>query len=328
MTNKCKERWDKLTEEEVEPIQEKEEKRKIKLISEIDDLLAIQGQYYIKGQLKEALDLADQIIELARTESLESFIKEQEQLIAKIKGILKKREEEKRGKLIAQLKSELVKLEVKFNKAFKTEDFSEVEVILNNAKKHLFELNDEKTSLKWRELENEYIDAKARKEIIEKVLKLIEESSDLKANFQFDDLKLRLAYLIKQVQDKDITDYLEKLKAIEKEIIVAEESHNNTLNNIKNLSEKITTQREKKEFRSATKSCEDLIELATSINKKDIIEEYSSILTELKADLEFEDLKESIKKLNDHGLNSLKNGKIQTSIEKFKQIQDTLKKYI
>ena len=152
--------------------EEKEEKRKIKLISEIDDLLAIQGQYYIKGQLKEALDLADQIIELAATENLESFIKEQEQLIARIRGILKKREEEKRGQLIAQLKSELAKHELEYNKAFKAENFSSIELILNNAKKPLFELSDEKASLKWRTFENEYIDAKARKEIIEEVLKL------------------------------------------------------------------------------------------------------------------------------------------------------------
>lgn len=328
MINKYKERWDKLTAEEVEPIEEKEEKRKIRLISEIDDLLAIQGQYYIKGQLKEALDLADQIIELAETENLGSFIREQEQLIARIRGILKKRDEEKRGKLIAQLKSELVKLELEYHKAFKAEDFSKIEIILNNAKKPLFELSDEKTSLKWRNFENEYIDTKARKEIIEEVLKLIKESSKLKGNFQFEDLKLRLTYLIEQVQDKDIKDYIEKLREIEKETIVAEDSYKETQTKIKEISEKISVQRERKEFQSAIKNCEELIELAKSIKMKEKVKKYSTILTELKTDLEYEELKEFIIKLNDQGLNSLKNGKIQTSIEKFKQIQDTLKKHI
>ena len=317
-----------MTEGEVKPIKEKEEKRKIKLISQIDDLLAIQGQYYMKGQLKEALDLADQIIELAETESLESFIREQEDLITRIKGILKKREEEKRGQLIGQIKSELAKLEVDFNKAFKVEDFSRVELILNNAKKPLFELSDEKASLKWRKFENEYIDTKARKGIIKQVLKLIKESSELKANFQFEDLKLRLTYLIEQVQDKDIKDYLEKLREIEKETIAAEDSYKNTQNKIKQISEKITVERERKEFQSAIKNCEELIELAKSINKKDKVEKYSAIITELKTDLEFEELKESIRKLNDQGLGSLKNGKIQTSIEKFKQIKDALNKYV
>ena len=328
MINKYKERWDKLTAEEVEPIEEKEEKRKIRLISEIDDLLAIQGQYYIKGQLKEALDLADQIIELAETENLGSFIREQEQLIARIRGILKKRDEEKRGKLIAQLKSELVKLELEYHKAFKAEDFSKIEIILNNAKKPLFELSDEKTSLKWRNFENEYIDTKARKEIIEEVLKLIKESSKLKGNFQFEDLKLRLTYLIEQVQDKDIKDYIEKLREIEKETIVAEDSYKETQTKIKEISEKISVQRERKEFQSAIKNCEELIELAKSIKMKEKVKKYSTILTELKTDLEYEELKEFIIKLNDQGLNSLKSGKILISIEKFKQIQDTLKKHI
>ncbi|MBA7555488.1 hypothetical protein ES705_48152 [subsurface metagenome] len=257
-----------------------------------------------------------------------SFIREQEQLIARIRGILKKRDEEKRGKLIAQLKSELVKLELEYHKAFKAEDFSKIEIILNNAKKPLFELSDEKTSLKWRNFENEYIDTKARKEIIEEVLKLIKESSKLKGNFQFEDLKLRLTYLIEQVQDKDIKDYIEKLREIEKETIVAEDSYKETQTNIKEISEKISVQRERKEFQSAIKNCEELIELAKSIKMKEKVKKYSTILTELKTDLEYEELKEFIIKLNDQGLNSLKNGKIQTSIEKFKQIQDTLKKHI
>lgn len=317
-----------MTEEEVKPIKEKEEKRKIKVISEIDDLLAIQGQYYIKGQLKDALGLADKITELAETESLESFIREQEQLIARIKGILKKREEEKRGKFINQLKTELTKLETKFNNAFKAEDFITVEQIINDAKKPLFELSDENITLKWREFENKYIDAKARKEIIEEVLKLIKERSDLITNFQFEDFRLRLTYLKKQVQDKDIKDYGEKLRDMEKELIVAEESYKNVQEKIKGISEKISIQRKSKEFKSAIKNCEDLLELATSINRKGIVEEYSSILSDLKADLEFEELKEFIKKLNDQGLYSLKIGEIQTSIEKFKKIQDTIKKYI
>jgi len=59
-----------LTEEKTEHIEEKEEKRKIMVISEIDDKLAVQGQSVMKGQLKEALDLADQIINLAKTENL------------------------------------------------------------------------------------------------------------------------------------------------------------------------------------------------------------------------------------------------------------------
>ena len=74
-------------------LEEKEEKRKIRIISQIDDFIAIQGQAYMKGQLKEVLSYADQIISLAKPEDLQSFIREQEDLIARVKGNLKQREE-------------------------------------------------------------------------------------------------------------------------------------------------------------------------------------------------------------------------------------------
>ena len=100
-----------MTEENTEQIEEKEEKRKIKVISEIDDKIGIQGQAFMKGQFKEALGLADQIIELAKTENLTSFIIEQEQLIARIKGIIKDREEKERQKVLVDLLKESKKLE-------------------------------------------------------------------------------------------------------------------------------------------------------------------------------------------------------------------------
>ena len=88
--------------EETEVEEEKEEKRKIRIIEQIDDHLAIQGQAYMKGQLKETLSLAYEIIELAKPEGLKSFIKEQEDLITRIKKLLKEREEKEREKIRAE----------------------------------------------------------------------------------------------------------------------------------------------------------------------------------------------------------------------------------
>ena len=317
-----------MTEGEVEPIEEKEEKRKINIISQIDDLLAIQGQDYMKGKLKEALDLSDRIIELAKTENLEGFIKDQKDLIARIKGIFKKREQEKREKIISQLKSQLRKLEIEFQKAFKTEDFPAIELILNNAKKPLFELADEKINLKWREFKNKYRKTKVRKEIIEKVLDLIKESSTLKANFQFEELKLRLTYLIEQVQNNDIKDYLEKLREIEKETEETEDNYKTIRNKIRQISEGLPGQRERKELQLAIEKCQELIDLAKSIKMDEIVEEYSIIAKEIKINLDFEELKGTIKTLNDQGIASLKIGNLDTSINKFKKIHDILKKYV
>jgi len=94
-----------------------------------------------------------------------------------------------------------------------------------------------------------------------------------------------------------------------------------TLRKIDTLKTKLENLIDSEDYANAIKTSEEIIVLANKI-------EDDAVLTELKAELEFEELKEFIKKLNDKGLNSLKNGKIQTSIENFKQIQDTLKKHI
>jgi len=176
----------KMVEEEVSATKEKEEKRKIKVISKIDDLIAIQGQCYMKGQLKETLDLADQIIELAKTENLTSFIREQEELIAKILNLQKQREDKEREKIRLELNKELIKLESAYSNALKFEDFLKIEEIFKEANKFLMQHDDEKIKGKWDNFEKDYLIAKARKDIIEEISRLIKESSMLKKNFQFE----------------------------------------------------------------------------------------------------------------------------------------------
>ncbi|MHA2390700.1 MAG: hypothetical protein ACXAEX_01920 [Promethearchaeota archaeon] len=317
-----------MTAKEAKLIKEKEEKRKIKAVSQIDDLIANQGQYYLKGQLHDALDLAERIIEFAEKEDLTSFIRDQEQFIAKIKGLLQKKEEKEREKIISLLMSELNKLEEDFNSAFVVEDFSKIETILINAKKTLVEIGKEKSTLKWKNLELKYSEAKARKEIITEVLKLIKESSELKDNFLFEELKLRLTYLINQVKEKGINDYLDKLKEIEKETLNAENSYRQIRADINDLAEIISIKQKKGEFKLAIRSCEKLLTLAISINLKDKVEDYSERLIHLKDELEFEELKREVIKFSDAGLGLLKKGKFLTSLEKFNKIKETLEKYV
>jgi len=305
-----------------------EKRRKISVISQIDDLLAIQGQDYMKGQLKEALALADQIIELAQSENLTSFIKEQEELIAKIKKLMERREQEKRQKVVLKLKLELKKLEIDFKRASKSEDYSETDQILKDTKKFLIELGDNETSLHWKSLEKEYLDTRARKEINEEILRLIEDSTELQEKFLFSELKLRLTYLLKQVEEKGLTGYLEKLKKIEEETISAENTYNTIKGNIQEISEKIAEQQENKEFQSAIVYCEELIQLAKSINNKEIEEEYLILLKDLNEGAEFEYLKKDIIKLNEEGLSLLKRGEIQISLKKFKLIHEKLVKQV
>ena len=320
-------------------VKEKEEKRKIRVISEIDDLLGIQGQAYMKGQLKEALEYAEAIIDLATPENLQSFISEQRDLVAKIKGLQEEREEKERIRLrkeqiklklerIKKLKADLQQLESEFNEVFQTEDFLKAIEIIENAKILLSKLKNEKFKKIWDDLEKKCSDAKIRKEIVKIADELIEESSELKKQFQFDDLKLRLSYLIQQTKEKGITDYLKKLKGVKADVLTAEKVYIKTTEKIEDLVNKIRNFKENKKFQEDISNCEALIESAKSINRTKMVEEYSQILTQLREALKFEELKNNVQILSKDGINLLKKGGISSSLEKFKLIKESITQYM
>jgi hypothetical protein len=317
-----------LTEEKTEQIEEKEEKRKIKVISVIDDKIAIQGQSFMKGQLKDALDLAYDIIDLAKTENLTSFIREQEQLISRINGLIKQREEKEREKVRAELESEFKKLENNYNEAFEMDDFVKLEQVIRDAKKHVIQSNEQKLKIKWENLENKYLESRARKEIVKDITKLIKDSTELRKNYQFEDLKLRLTYLMQQVQEKELDEYKDKLEEIRRETIAAEDSYNQVKKNIIKLKETILSQKDAKDYKKAITNCENLIQQAESIEDFKEVKEFSQELTHLKDELKFEELKAKILNLNTQGITLLKKGAILDSVEKFETIRVSLKEWV
>ena len=317
---------------------EKEEKRKIRIVEQIDDRLAIQGQAYMKGQLKEAISLAYEIIELAKPEGMKSFIREQEDLIARIKKLLKEKEEKERERIraeqeklrlerIKKLKIELSQLESEFNGALKKEDFLKTEEVLENAKNLITKLDDEKLKAKWEELKNRALKTKIKKELIVKAEKLIEESIELKDNYLFDDLKLKLTDLLELLKENEIDDYYKEIKAIQSDILNAEKSYLKTVEKIEGLVKKISNFQDEKKYKNAISNCMELIQHADSIKKSGLVEVYSKLLINLQKNLKFEELKESVRKLNEEGLNLLRKGEIIYSLEKFKIIQKSLKQY-
>ena len=302
--------------EETEVKKEKEEKRKIRVIEQIDDRLAIQGQAYMKGQLKEALSLAYEIIELAKPEGMNSFIKEQEDLIARIKKLLKEKEERERERIraeqeklrlerIKKLKIEESQLESEFNIALKKEDFLKTEEVLENAKNLITKLDDEKLKAKWEELKNRA----------------------LKQKSPFDDLTIKLTDLLEQLKDNEIDDYYKEIKAVQSDILNAEKTYSKTVEKIEGLVEKVGNYQDEKKYKNAISNCEELIQHAESIKKIELVEVYSKLLINLQKDLKFEELKESVRKLNEEGLILLKKGDVNLSLDKFKTIQKSLKQY-
>lgn len=325
--------------EEIEAEQEKEEKRKIKIISEIDDKIAIQGQAYMKGKLDKALSLAYEILDLAEPENLKSFIREQESLIVRIKKISKEREEKEKEKIRAEqerlrlerlkkLKLDLNQLESDFNIALNIEDFEKTEAILKTAKNSISDLDDKNIKIKWEKYEDNVLKSKFRKELIEKSEELIEESIILKEKYLFEDLKQKLNEIIKQLEKNEMTDYLKEIRAIKNDTLNAEKEYHKTVHRIEYLINNVKNLQDKKNYKDAIKESKEIIQLAESIKKREITEEYSKLLKILQEQLKLKELKDSITNLNDEGLKLLRKGNIISSLERFKLIQNSLIEYI
>ena len=332
-----------MTEDKTEPIEEvieKEEKRKIRVIEQIDNRLAIQGQAYIKGQLKEALSVAYEIIDLAKPEKLNSFIKDQEDLIARIKNRLKEKEEreleqlraeQERKKLekIKELKNDIGNLEYSYKAGMDAEDLLKTKESIEKAKALLLQLDNEKDlKKKWKEFEKKYLDAKLKMELIDQAQKIIEESITLKENFQFNELKPKLADIIEKFKENNIGEHLDELEFIQNDILDAEKTYLNILENIEKFTKEIKNLQNRQDFKNAITQCEKLLKLAESIEKTDLIKEYSVILVNLQKALEFEELKDSVDKLNVEGLNLLKKGDISSSLKKFEVIKGAIEFYL
>ncbi len=328
-----------MTKDQAKNVEEKEEKRKIRVIAQIDEFLGVQGQAYIKGKLKEVLSVAHQIIDIAKSENLKSFIRDQKDLIAKIEKLLKEREEQERERISAEkerlrleriknLKIELNQLEHKFNAGLIAEDFLKTEEAIKNAKNLLLNLDDTKLSSKWENFEKKNIRAKTKKALIEKAQNLIKESINLKKKFLFDDLKLKLLDMMNQLKDNGISEYLKELEDIQTNIIKAEQNYLNVVQTIDKLVQEIETLQVEKEYENAIAKCENLLKLAESIKKNDLIETYLKVLIKLQKDLSFQELKETVNKLNEEGLSLLKKGKILLSLEKFKMIKGSINHFL
>ncbi len=326
--------------EPVEKVKEKEEKRKIRVVEQIDNRLAIQGQAYIKGQLKDALSIAYEIIDLAKPENLNSFVKDQEDLIARIKKLLKEKEERELEKLraeqerqrlekIKELKNKLKNLEYSYKAGFEAENFSKTKESIEKAKPLLAQLNKDKDlKKKWQDYEKKYLAAKLKKELIEKAQKIIEESITLKKKFQFEVLKPKLNNIINQFKENNIKEHLDELEFIKEDVINAEKAYLSDLEKIEKLTKEIKLLQEKSDFHKAIQQCESLLNLGESLEKTELIEEYSKILTNLHKELDFEELKETVKKLNDEGLDLVKNGDILSSLKKFDMIKGAINFYL
>ncbi|MBD3339775.1 MAG: hypothetical protein GF353_11740 [Candidatus Lokiarchaeota archaeon] len=155
--------------------------------------------------------------------------------------------------------------------------------ILKKAKEKLLKIPNEDIKEEWFEVENQFLELKKKKNTISKVEKSLQETSELKNNFKFQEATAKIDEVLQYLQDKDILEYSKKLEEKRNELIEAEEQFKNLNIKLDNLKTELNENLDKKFFEAAISNCEKIIELAQEVNQNNIAFEYKQRLNDLKA---------------------------------------------
>ena len=286
----AKEINDKALEKEQEDlIKDLKEKSKIK--SSVENVegeaheIKIKFDTLIKTNKPEDIVEAHSIVEQFKKKYQESVdltkIHTPNDLITKDKNIWFSftREQQEISKEINQLKENL-------NRAMEKLEITNVEVTMTRAKDLLLRTVDEEIKKEWSEIDSRYLDWKRKNVTIAKIEESIEESLKLKDNFQFEEAISKLESTIELIQDKEIIEYSKKLQEMRNEILQAEEDYIKIRERIAVLDERIKENRKNNLLDSALINCKNLINLAETIKKPDIVLEFSQKLEEIQDELD------------------------------------------
>ena len=185
-----------------------------------------------------------------------------------------------------EITKELNQQKENLNKAMEKFEISNVENTMTRAKDLLLRMIEEPIKKEWTIIEDDYADWKRKNITIAKIEESLKESSKLKENFQFEEAISKLESTMELIQDKEILEYSKKLQDLRKEILKAEEEYIKVRERIAVLEERIKENKKNNLLNSALINCRNLIELAESIKKPDVVLKFSQKLEEIKNDLE------------------------------------------
>ena len=260
-------------------------------------------------------------------ELVDAFIKKYEtvydlSLIPSAKELILK---EKRKWIAEQEKivNDLSRLEKDLKLSLESLEISKATEIYEKGLNILSNLIDEKIKTKWEGFNNDIQEAKNKIEFIKEFDLFSEEVIKLKEVHLYKELKSKIEDLTKQVEQIDLPEYRGKLDLINKDIDSAEESYYGILEEIGNLEKEIIDNQKINRFEKNLRDCEKIIELGKSINKSELIENYTNILEQskelIKNRKEFEEkqnrLKEELLKLEKEFTVYIKNMEIKAVSE-------------
>ena len=302
------------------------------IVSEIEQETKIVEKEYnelIKAKnILKAHELVEAFIKKCETDYDLSLIPSAKELIIKEK----KKWNAEQEKTI----NDLSILEKDFKLSLENLEISEATEMYEKALILTSNLIEEKIKNKWKGFSNNIQDAKDKFEFIKKFDHFSEEIIKLKEAHLYNEIKLKIEVLIKQVEQIDLPEYRGKLDVINKEVDSAEASYNRILEEIGNLEEEIIDNQKNNQFEKNLRDCEKIIELGKSINKSELIKIYTTILEQTKEQIknkkEFEEkqrlLKEELTKLENRFTSSIKTMEIKNIKEILEKGEEFLNKLV
>ena len=290
------------------------------------------------SNINEALKDCDEIIETSKSINRTDLLEKYTQITNRIMNelILDKEKRE-------QAYEEILNLENQMNNNRERKDLDQAIKIC----KEIIQIAKLNEIINLIEKYNQILDVLKNEQIIleEKNKKLRNELKELDEQIQVslakDKLEEALNYSEKCLQiskalgnDDLIKKYEFISERIRNRISSAEEKHSKLIAELEELEQKMNIERENNNLKEALGFCEKIIQLSRSINRIDLMDKYSEVLTQIKNEIEktsdkkFEELKITIEKLNREGLEALNENKLVKSLKKYKEIKDQLVKYI
>ena len=305
-------------------------KKKIVVLSKIDELKVIANNHYLMGRFDEAIKVAEEVMDIAEEAKLYSIVREEGEFI----GDLYKKVKEKKIFIEIEnqqntLKKQLEPLEIQFNSYIKTNNITLAEETLEQAKTLLKKLEDPETLKMWETSEAMYLELKKKIEINEDFEHLLVEVSRLIDIYEFDKAKEILSSKIEFLQKEDILDYQQKLKLKMKSLIDAEDKYIKLEEDLKELESKIKQNVSQNQFEQAINNIKKIVKISRFIGKNYYLDKYTEYIdiieNKIREVSKFEELKTKVNNLNIQGIEALKYDDYSGALEIFKEILSQLK---
>ena len=305
-------------------------KKKIVVLSKIDELKVIANNHYLMGRFDEAIKITEKIMDMAEEAKLYSMVREEGEFIAdlykKVKENNKFSENEKQQ---ITLKKQLEPLEIQFNSYISTNNITLAEETLEQAKTFLKKLKDTETLKMWETSEAMLLELKKKIDINEDIEQSLAEVTTLIDNYEFDKAKQILNSKIEFLQKEDFLNSQQKLKIKMKSLIDAEGKYIKLEEELKDLESEIKQNVSQNQFEQAINNIKKIIKISRFIGKNHYLEKYTEYIdiieNKIREVSKSEEFKTKINNLNIQGIEALKYDDYTGALKIFKEILNQLK---